>query len=118
MFAKEFPDVPVPGATARTREALPENAGLSFFASALVSGLVQGASRLGTPVNSCVTAADLGRQLADDVEADLRGAQGEAPASDSLTVDLPESAAGAEKAGIPSRIWTIHQALRIISKAE
>ena len=49
-----------------------------------------------------LTVADLGRQLADDVEAELRGAQGEALASDSLTVDLPESAAGAEEAGIPS----------------
>jgi hypothetical protein len=80
VFAKEFPDVPVPGATARTWEALLEDAGLSFFASALVSGLVQGASRLGALVDSGaddLTVADLGRQLAEDVEAELRQAQGD-----------------------------------------
>ena len=60
---------------------MPPEGGTSFFSGMLVSGLVQGASRLGQLIDAGaddLTVEDLGRQLAQEVDAYLRESPEEA----------------------------------------
>ena len=81
VFVGELLDVHMLGTTAMTWEALLKEAGLSFFAGALVSGLVQGAAALGRLADAGadgLTVEDMAKLLAEEVEAKLR----EHPAED------------------------------------
>ena len=81
VFADEMLNVHMLGTTARTWEELLKEGGTSFFSGMLVSGLIQGASRLGQLIDAGaddLTVEDLGRQLAQEVDAYLRESPEEA----------------------------------------
>ena len=81
VFTDELLNVHMLGTTAQTWEALLKEGGLSFFSGMLVSGLIQGASRLGVLVDAGaddLTVEDLARELAAEVEERLRESPEEA----------------------------------------
>ena len=73
VFAEELMRVNLLGTEARSREELLGDAKRSFFVSALVSGLVQGAAKLGS-LGVDADPAELGRLYADETAAGFYGA--------------------------------------------